>query len=351
MSDPEPIDPKPTDPAHQSPARRDQRPRSYPAPKFPPRRVPAFAHLPPAVFTPLLGLLGLVLALRATGQVVAMPAILAAADIAAGLVLALWVFAVLGLAIKLIRRASVLIEDLKPLPGRAGLAAAVMGGMAAGGVLAPFAPRLAMALIMVSVLAHLIIGGMVIRVLLPLGAEGRAVNPVWHMHLVGITVAAVPLASLGQVEIARAILWITLPLAALVWGLSIVQLTARLPPAPLRPLLFIHLAPAALLSLVTGALGEASGSKVFLALAILIFSALLLSLRWIMAAGFSPMWGAMTFPMAAFAAALIASGGWFQFAGMVLISGLSVGIPLIAWRILKLWPGGQLAAKTNAAEA
>ena len=26
-------------------------------------------------------------------------------------------------------------------------------------------------------------------------------------------------------------------------------------------------------------------------------------------------------------------------------------VPVIAWNVLKLWPGGRLAAKTNAAEA
>ena len=42
---------------------------------------------------------------------------------------------------------------------------------------------------------------------------------------------------------ASALLWATLPIAALIWGISLAQLIGRIPPAPLRPLLAIHLAP------------------------------------------------------------------------------------------------------------
>lgn len=333
------------------PTPKDRRPRQFPAPEFPPRRPPAFARMPPAVFSPILGLLGLVLALRLAGQVSGIAPIMALADIASGVVIGLWAVAVIGLKIKNFRRLSVIAEDLRPLPGRAGYAAAAMGGMAAGGILAPIAPGPALVLILAALAAHLIIGGILLRVLLAMPPEGREVNPAWHMHLVGFIVAAAPLVALGQGDLARAILWVTMPLAALVWGLSLAQLIARVPPAPLRPMLFIHLAPASLFSLTAGALGEAGLSLGFLALAIAILAALIVSLRWVLAAGFSPMWGAMTFPLAAFASALMAAGGWFQIAGLALTALLVVAIPMIAWRILKLWPGGQLAAKTNAAEA
>ena len=88
---------------------------------------------------------------------------------------------------------------------------------------------------------------------------------------------------------------------------------------------------------------------VALALATLILVALVVSGRWLLEAGFSAMWGALTFPLVAYASALFALG--FDLAGMgVLVVSLGV-VPVIAWRVITLWGSGQLAAKTNAAEA
>ena len=123
------------------------------------------------------------------------------------------------------------------------------------------------------------------------------------------------------------------------------------PPAPLRPLLAIHLSPAALLSTTATLNGWPMLALGFAALGALVFVALLVSARWVAAAGFSPMWGAFTFPLAAFAAALLALGTPWAYAGMILLAAGTIAIPAIAWRILTLWGAGTLAAKTNAAEA
>ena len=73
-------------------------------------------------------------------------------------------------------------------------------------------------------------------------------------------------------------------------------------------------------------------------------------LRRTAAAGPSPLWGAFTFPLAALATAflLLERGLW---AGLAVL-GVALAVnPLIAWWVLKRWPGGRLAAVTNAAEA
>ncbi|MGB4826375.1 MAG: tellurium resistance protein, partial [Paracoccaceae bacterium] len=67
------------------------RPKQYPPPEFPPRRVARFARTPPAVFSVILGAIGLVLALRRGFAVLDLPQ--APVDLLAGLALALWVFA------------------------------------------------------------------------------------------------------------------------------------------------------------------------------------------------------------------------------------------------------------------
>ena len=69
------------------------------------------------------------------------------------------------------------------------------------------------------------------------------------------------------------------------------------------------------------------------------------------AAGVSPLWGAFTFPLAALASAMLVAGGAWFWPGLALVLiGLGV-IPAILWWVLKRWPGGKLAAVTNAAEA
>ena len=66
---------------------------------------------------------------------------------------------------------------------------------------------------------------------------------------------------------------------------------------------------------------------------------------------FPPMWGAFPFPLATFAAALLAQGGMAAQAGLG-VTAVALGvIPVIAWKVLRLWPGTRLARKTGAAEA
>ena len=324
----------------------EPRPKRYPPPEFPPRRPALFSTTPPAVFPAVLGLLGLGLALRRAAVVTGMGAGLA--ELALGLILGLLVLAVVAIKVKVWRRFGVLAEDLRPLPGRAGMAAASMGGMAMGAVVAPYAPGLGLVLLLGSLLAHVVLAGMVLWVMRAQGAEGLVPNPTWHLSFTGIVVAMPGLAGLGWMGLAAVIGWLVLISALTIWLLSLAQLWREVPPAPLRPMLTIHLAPAALLSLGFGALGMEGLQLGLLALAVVIAVALVAFGRWVLVGGVSPLWGALTFPPAAFAQALLAVWGE---AGLVVTALAVVVNPWIAWKVLKLWPGGQLAAKTNAARA
>ena len=325
------------------------RPKRFPPPEFPPRQAALFATTPPAIFPPILGLLGLATALRVgtaqwgTGQELA--------ELAAGLVLPLWAFAACTYIVKIARRISVIGDDLKVLPARSGLAAGTLGGMVAAGHLATFAPAAAGILLWVMLAAHVMLVGLTLRVLIGLPPEARQVNPGWHMTFVGFIVAAPAAAALGMADLARVLLFATLPVALLIWGVSLFQLSRRVPPAPLRPMLAIHLAPASLLATTASLTGQDMLAQVLGWLVLAILLALLAAARWITESGFTALWGAFTFPLAAAATALMLQGGALGLAGQgLLVLGLGV-IPLIAWRVLKLWPGGKLAAKTNAAEA
>ena len=79
-----------------------RRPKTYPAPEFPPRKPKLFAKTPPALFSVLLGLLGLGLALRKTAAVLALPD--GPVEAALGALLVLWLFATIALIGKVLRR-------------------------------------------------------------------------------------------------------------------------------------------------------------------------------------------------------------------------------------------------------
>lgn len=323
------------------------RPKAYPPPEFPPRKAAAFARTPPAIFPPILGLIGLGLALKrglaASGWAVG------PADALLGAVAALWAFAVLAYLAKVARRPAVIAADLGTLPGRAGLAAAGMGGMLLSAVLAPFAPMLATGLLWAALLVHAALAGRLARLLLTGPAEARNPNPTLHLSFVGFIVGGVGAAELGQGALAGALLWLTLPVAVAIWLWAGLDLLRRVPPAPLRPLLAIHLAPACLLSSVASLTGHEAVATAFAALSALLLVALAASARWLLAAGVSPMWGALTFPLAAAASAFLLAG--WVWAGLAVLTVAVALVPWIAWRVLSLWPGNRLAARTNAAEA
>lgn len=327
------------------------RPKAFPPPEFPPRRAATFARTPPAIFPVVLGALGLVLALRRGFALLNLPPALALVDILAGAAVALWAFALLAYGVKLARRPGVLWEDLKVLPGRAGLAAGSAGGLAVAALLVPVAPDLARAALYGALGLHGLVVLAIVLALRDLPPEGRGVNPSWHLSFVGFIIGGLAALALGLTGLAQGLFWACLPMALVIWGLSLWQLATRIPPAPLRPLLAIHIAPAALLALVGGGIGQALLAEVFAWAALAMALALIISLRWVIATGFSALWGAFTFPLAALASALMAEGEVLQGFGLVTLFTALVVVPLILWRVLRLWPGGQLAAKTGAAEA
>jgi tellurite resistance protein len=272
-------------------------------------------------------------------------------DLLAGLVVPLWAFAALAYAVKVARRPRVVVEDLRVLPGRSGLAAMTMGGMASAGLVAAYSTTAATVLLVTALAGHAVLAVLLVRLLLSLPPEARAVNPTLHLSLVGFIVGAAPALALGWGGLAAALFWMARPVALAIWGLSALQFARLVPPPPLRPLLSIHLAPAALLATVAGLLGMQGLAMVFLGLGAGYALVLLASGRWVTVAGPSALWGAFTFPLAALATAMLVAGGVWLWPGLALVAvGLGV-IPAIAWWVLKRWPGGKLAAVTNAAEA
>lgn len=322
------------------------RPKIFPPPEFPPRRPARFARTPPAVFPVILGLFGLGLALR-RGVEAGVPD--GIGDMVLGAVAVLWGFAVLAYLAKMARRPSVIFDDMRVLPGRAGLAAATMGALALAAAVAPLSVPFARGVLVAGLVAHGAVMLVALRVLMSLPPEGREVTPAFHLTFVGFIVGGVAAPAVGWDGLAVALLWATVPVAVAIWVASGVQLLRRIPPAPLRPLLAIHLAPASLFATVAGLTGHGWLSLVFVAVGAVILLALVASARWVLESGFTALWGAMTFPLAAYAAALLVAG--FGLAGVFVLALAAGVVPWIAWRVVTLWGSGRLAAVTNAAEA
>ena len=325
------------------------RPKSYPPPEFPPRRPALFARTPPAVFPPVLGAIGLVLALRS--GLIRLSLSADAADLLAGIVLGLWGFAAFAYLAKLVRRPLVVLEDLRTLPGRAGLSAATAGLLALAALLVPFAPTVATGVLFAGLALHGALALATLATLARLPAEARGVTPVWHLSFGGFIIGGLAAVPLGYEALAQGLFWAVLPMVAAIWGISLAQLQRRVPPAPLRPLLAIHVAPAALLSLVAGLIGQGVLSLAFACAGLAILLVLVAAGRWVAESGVTPFWGAFTFPLAALSSALLAQDGVLLWCGMALLAVALGFIPWVLWQVLKLWPQGVLAARSNAAEA
>jgi tellurite resistance protein len=270
-----------------------------------------------------MGLFGLGLAWRLGVGEFGLPAGLPEAFL--GAVTLLYAFAAVAWASKPLRRMSVIGEELRILPGRAGLAAASLCLMLLAAVLVPYAPGVALVLGLVALFKHAMLAVLVVRALLTGPAEGRVVTPVFHLVFVGFILWPLSAIPLGLEPAARMVFWGTMPVAVLIWGASLWQLVTRVPPAPLRPLLAIHLAPASLFAITATALGLPGLGAIWAAIGSAILLALLVSVRWLTAAGFSALWGAFTFPLAAYATALLGVGRATGLSGVTMAGALVQG--------------------------
>jgi len=317
----------------------------------PPKPTPKglWRRTPPAIFPATLGLLGLALGWRrGVGQFALPPGL---ADLFLGAVTLFALFALLTYVVKLMRRPAVVLEDLRILPGRAGLAAAVLCLYLLALVFAPLSPAQARPILILGIVAHLALTAAVLWTFAHGPAEQRRVNPVWHLTFTGWIVAALAAQGLGLATLALGLFWGALVVALAIWSLSIRQFARESVPAPLRPLLAIHLAPAALLGNVATGFNAEGMALVFAALSVLLLALFVIRARWLLAAGFSPLWGALTFPLAATANFWLALGGAWTLPGAVLLVAATVIIVPIALQVAKLWAKGTLAIKTNAAIA
>ena len=313
-----------------------------------PAKLPVFARMPPAIFPPLFGALGVVLGWRKGISMFGLPTGLA--EMVAGAVAVLFAFALIGYGVKLWRRPSVVRDELTILPGRTGLAAMVLAVYLLSMVLAPYT-GLAIGGLYLGLGLHVALIGLLLRQFLRGAREQARVTPAWQLSFTGPIVGAMAALVFDLPGLALVLFWWSLVSAVLIWGISLDQFRRASVPAPLRPLLVIHLSPAALLGLVALGLGYETLALIFAAVTVGLLAVFILAARWLTEAGFSAFWSAFTFPVAGTATLwLTMNGGWAVPGALLLIAATLMTFPIL-FRLLKMWAKGQLAVKSNAATA
>lgn len=320
-------------------------------PVLAPRPLPKpglFRQVPPMIFPPLLGALMVGLGWRAAAGAFGFPA--GPGEALLGALVLLWAATHAAYVAKLVRRPAVLVEDLAILPGQFGLGAAVTTDYAVALALVPYAPGLARVLLCVALLLHALLMLAAVRAMRAGPGGARGVTPAWQMLFAGPMLAAAAAAALGWPGLARGLLLLTAPVVVAIWAVSLGQLAARVPPAPLRPLLALHPAQAA----VTGLAALGLGWQTLAVAAAVAGAAMLLALlarqRWLLVSGYTALWGGAALAPAALALLFLRLPGMTLAGGILLALSTLVALPVL-WRVMQDWTRGRLAATTNPAEA
>jgi len=312
-------------------------------------KTPLWKRTPPAIFPVTLGYMGLSLAWRNSANVLPIPHYIG--GILLGLSTAFFLYFLAFYVAKLIGRPSVILEDLKSPPLRAGIAAIPMSLMLVAAALLPFnisVPEVWWTGVILQYCTS-------IAVLWALWRDPkRAFSPFMYLTFVGPVVGPIAGIKLGYVTESY---WLTM--GALVAFVVIFfgylwRLTKAFPAQPFRPSLAITLAPLSLFALSFGMLGMESWFVVFYWIAWAAFVAVMALMPWMTSGGWTPVWGAFTFPLATFTnVQILALSKGFGFVAEVgTILGLAIGTPIvfyIVYRASMAWVTGALSEKSGAA--
>ncbi|WP_112309426.1 hypothetical protein [Pseudogemmobacter bohemicus] len=324
------------------------RPKRYPAPEFPLRQAKLFARTPPVIFTALAGVMAVQLVARQLLAAAELPQ--GAADLGAGILLALWLFCIFALIVRIGRRPSVIADDLRVLVSRNGLFSATISGMIAGQMIAPWWPGASPWLILTALAAHLALALVFFTRALRNWRSSRPHSWAWpdpglQLIYAGPLVAVPVLIAQGWTGAAGILALICLLLASLGLLAGLIGLVRHQNPAPLRPMLLLHLAPLALASSVALSFGHETQAAILGLVALSLLMVMITAVSWLARAGFTPIWGSAIWPVVLVADSM-AQGGALMTAAAILLPIFAFAL-VICWRIFRLWPKGRLADMTN----
>ena len=309
-------------------------------------------RMPPAVFPSIMGLTGLALAWRAAGVALGIGQFAHLVVFAAAIGIYTLMFVLY--AAKFMRRMNVFMGDMRTFPGRMGLATMTLTLMLFAIGLTPYTPYVARAILFAGLIGHICIAIGAVVFLIQASREDRRVTPVWHLTFVGFIVGALAAAPLGYDRLSLVLFAVTFVLSLLIYGATLEQSKTTTIPPPMRPTLMIHLAPLSLFGSTALVLGLPGTAVTFAVIASCLFFSLLIRVRWITEAGFTPFWASFPFPVAAYSALLLSLADQFApflWVGVTVLVAATLLIPFILFRVQVLFWTGKLAAATKPAEA
>lgn len=308
---------------------------------------------PPALFPVCLGMIGMGLAWLRAAEVLGAPRLLAVVWIAVSG--AAIVFCLGSYLAKLAKAPRVVLIDLNPAPGRAAVSAGSMCILLLAAALVALTGEAhpALALWFAGLALHMAYAICVLIVIYQDGLRNLRITPVLFLPFVGFIVSPFGGVELGQIAISHYVFWWTLPVFLLIFALSAPRYVLWPTPIPQRAAAAILLAPTSLFASAAYVLGMEKFFGIFFVAACVVALALLVSVRWLTKGGWTPLWGAFTFPLAAFAAACVIAAGLYDGVWPAIAWGvLVVSSMIVAWLFImtmKAWAKGRLAPATGAA--
>ena len=307
---------------------------------------------PPALFPCLLGFIGLGLAWRRAAEVWPVSPLIGKGVLLVSCLL----FMATGTSyhMKLSLRPSVIFEDLKVGPARGAVSAGSMCLMLYAAALTPYLFELAQLFWWAAVLQH---AGYMVCVTLALAKSDTQlsdVNPSIILPYVGYILAAVGGPALGYGTLSGFFLMATIPGCIFIIVLSLVNLKRYGVNKSLRSSYFIILAPLSIYGIGAFNIWPAESYTIFWTIALVCGICMAPFLRWFYAGGWTPAWGAFTFPLSAFAGVML-TGVQSDFGVVAEVgSALSLGlatlvVPYVVWKTYRHWLAGKLAQATGAA--
>ncbi len=256
---------------------------------------------------------------------------------------------------KIIARPTVLFEDMRSPPARAGIAAMAMSMMLLALALLPFnlyVPQVWWTGVVLQIAASAI----VLQAIRKDPPEKRHFSTFQYLTFVGPVVGPFTGVPLGYIWQSYWLIIASL-IAYIIVTIGIFTTIKRDPvPKQLRPSYTIFLAPICMFALGFNALGYPDLFTYFFWASNVVAVILLLMAPWMMRGGYSPVWASFTFPVAAyFNVQIVAMANGFGTSAIVgTYASMAIGTPLIfymVYRTVMEWVTGDLAKKSHAATA
>ena len=256
---------------------------------------------------------------------------------------------------KIITRPSVIWDDMQTAPARAGGAAMAMTMLLLAAGLLPFG-ALASLVWWLGVVMQIAASGAVLWALLQEPPNKRHFATFQYLTFVGPVLGLMAGVPLGYIWESKLLVSIALVTWVVITTGTLVSLRRAPLPRGVRPSVMIFLAPVCLLALGYGMLGYDIAFAVFYRLCCAIAAGLVLLVPWMVKGGYTPAWGAFTFPLAAFlnVQVMAMSKGYGVWAEAGVYVGLAIATPVVlymAYRTVMEWGTGNLARKSGAAIA